>query len=252
MKSRDFCFWLQGYLEITAADASPMNEPLTSAQVNCIRKHLALVFVHEIDPTMSEPAPKTPHEQKLDAVYALLSARHPPPTMGDFKKLGRQKDIRPEIAALVARGNITREEVKDLRCNADEWNAIRLASDDDAFVDAFEYALKNCGNHARPITYEDSVVEIFAPDLLRRFALKRLELAAQVPVLLEAVEENLRRALKAEQEVAGLKKAYEAVDANWASAHAAAMDPIREACGDPDATVPDIVAMIRNLRLGEM
>ena len=46
MTSRDFCFWLQGFIEVS--------EPLTisNAQLDQIKKHLALVFAHEIDPPM--------------------------------------------------------------------------------------------------------------------------------------------------------------------------------------------------------
>lgn len=49
MTSRDFCFWLQGYFEITQVDEKP---GLTLAQVDLMRRHLALVFKHEIDPSM--------------------------------------------------------------------------------------------------------------------------------------------------------------------------------------------------------
>ena len=58
MTSRDFAFWLQGYLEI-AGDGVAM----TPAQVDVVRKHLAMVFVHEIDPSMPS--------KKLDEIHAL-------------------------------------------------------------------------------------------------------------------------------------------------------------------------------------
>lgn len=44
MYSQDFCFWLQGYFEIS--EATELNEK----QVEIIKNHLNLVFVHEIDP----------------------------------------------------------------------------------------------------------------------------------------------------------------------------------------------------------
>lgn len=53
MTSRDFCFWLQGYLEINDADATP-TQGLGPKQVECIQKHLALAFKHEIDPSMGD------------------------------------------------------------------------------------------------------------------------------------------------------------------------------------------------------
>ena len=45
MTSRDFCYWLQGHFEIAETDA------LTPKQVKMIKRHLALVFKHEIDPS---------------------------------------------------------------------------------------------------------------------------------------------------------------------------------------------------------
>jgi hypothetical protein len=42
MTSRDFCYWLQGFYEITGTDI--ISEP----QSKMIRRHLNLVFKHEI------------------------------------------------------------------------------------------------------------------------------------------------------------------------------------------------------------
>ena len=49
MTSRDFCFWFQGYLEI--------NNPTTigAKETEMIRRHLNLVFKHEIDPSIPDP-----------------------------------------------------------------------------------------------------------------------------------------------------------------------------------------------------
>lgn len=49
MKSRDFCYWLQGLLEV----ANP--ETLTKEQIQIIKNHLSMVFHHEIDPTFGGP-----------------------------------------------------------------------------------------------------------------------------------------------------------------------------------------------------
>lgn len=57
MTSRDFCFWLQGFFEIT-----DLRTPLSLEQQDVIKKHLAMVFVHEIDPSMPNP--------KLDQIHA--------------------------------------------------------------------------------------------------------------------------------------------------------------------------------------
>jgi hypothetical protein len=45
MKSRDFVYWLQGFIEI--ADPKELNED----QLKVIKSHLNMVFIHEIDPS---------------------------------------------------------------------------------------------------------------------------------------------------------------------------------------------------------
>lgn len=56
MTSRDFCFWLQGFFELS-------NEKyLDEKQTNLVKQHLAMVFVHEIDPSMPN--------KKLDQIHA--------------------------------------------------------------------------------------------------------------------------------------------------------------------------------------
>lgn len=45
MKSRDFCYWLQGYFELAG------EQGLTPKQTEMIKKHLSMVFIHEIDPS---------------------------------------------------------------------------------------------------------------------------------------------------------------------------------------------------------
>ena len=47
MTSRDFCFWLQGILEVTELDK--FNE----RQTHIIKTHLSLVFKHEINTDLS-------------------------------------------------------------------------------------------------------------------------------------------------------------------------------------------------------
>jgi hypothetical protein len=49
--SRDFCFWLQGFFELNAKPGE-MARGLTDDQAEMVRRHLALVFKHEIDPSM--------------------------------------------------------------------------------------------------------------------------------------------------------------------------------------------------------
>lgn len=79
--------------------------------------------------------------------------------------------IRPEIAALVKRGNITSAETKEIRCNSWEWEAMIPALDDEAFVERMQYALDNCfTRRERPYTtYNQAIEGLYAPELLRRY-----------------------------------------------------------------------------------
>jgi hypothetical protein len=54
MKASEFCYWLQGYFEISGS--SPQ-EPgaLNSQQSATIQRHLALVFKHDLDPQQGTP-----------------------------------------------------------------------------------------------------------------------------------------------------------------------------------------------------
>lgn len=44
MKAHEFCYWLQGLFEL----ASP--EALSAEQTATIKRHLDMVFIHDIDP----------------------------------------------------------------------------------------------------------------------------------------------------------------------------------------------------------
>lgn len=48
MNSRDFVYWLQGFMEL--ADPKSINEK----QTELIKRHLNMVFFHEIDPSFGE------------------------------------------------------------------------------------------------------------------------------------------------------------------------------------------------------
>lgn len=64
MKSVEFCYWLQGFFEISTASSSIELQGLTKDQTEMIKKHLQLVFVHEIDPSY----PKE-QQDKLNQVH---------------------------------------------------------------------------------------------------------------------------------------------------------------------------------------
>ena len=66
MTSRDFCFWLQGFFEI----AKPMQ--LGPNEIELIEKHLKLVFVHEIDPSMPNPKLDKIHAQQINPNTSLM------------------------------------------------------------------------------------------------------------------------------------------------------------------------------------
>ncbi len=61
MNSRDFCYWLQGVLEVSNVKDTGM----TPGQVDMIQAHLALVFTHEIDPSFGD----ADHQKKLNDIH---------------------------------------------------------------------------------------------------------------------------------------------------------------------------------------
>jgi hypothetical protein len=56
MTSRDFCYWLQGYFEIASLADSSTGQ-ITTAQADMIKRHLSMVFIHEIDPSIDQGNP---------------------------------------------------------------------------------------------------------------------------------------------------------------------------------------------------
>lgn len=68
MTSRDFAYWLQGYFEIACPTTAGENE------LSMIKKHLEMVFVHEIDPSHGDPE----EQAKLNAIHSPVA---PPTTM---------------------------------------------------------------------------------------------------------------------------------------------------------------------------
>lgn len=74
MTSRDFCFWLQGFFEI--GDSGATCQSLNADQITTIRRHLALVFKHEID--LAIEAEKPGSKPALDEIH---HGPFPPPRM---------------------------------------------------------------------------------------------------------------------------------------------------------------------------
>lgn len=75
-----------------------------------------------------------------------------------------------KIQALAKRGNVTRAEIAELRCNSWEWELLVPAMTDEALAQRVRHALDNSAHHKRPCTtYDQAIVELYAPELLRRF-----------------------------------------------------------------------------------
>lgn len=69
MKAVEFCYWLQGLFEL----GEPQS--LTAEQTALVKKHLDMVFIHEIDPSYPKPqqaALNQVHGTKLDSGQVLL------------------------------------------------------------------------------------------------------------------------------------------------------------------------------------
>ena len=63
MNTIDFCFWLQGYFELSN-DAG-----MSEAQIKTVREHLNLVFLHEIDQL---------RESQTTTIPSVLNSTHSP------------------------------------------------------------------------------------------------------------------------------------------------------------------------------
>lgn len=65
MKATEFCYWLQGMFELNPA------QELTAEQTDLIKRHLQMVFLHDIDKSYPADQQKTLydlHGQKPDGV----------------------------------------------------------------------------------------------------------------------------------------------------------------------------------------
>jgi hypothetical protein len=66
MTSRDFCYWLQGFMELSvASEQTGIHVGLTVEQTRLISRHLNLVFAHEIDPSQGPPF----HQAVLNQIH---------------------------------------------------------------------------------------------------------------------------------------------------------------------------------------
>ncbi len=100
--------------------------------------------------------------------------------------------VRQEIKDLIRRGNVTTEEIKTIRCNSWEWEALIPAMSDEAFVERMQYTLGNCAQRREfpCTTYDQALQWVWAPELLKRFGV-----AVQAAKTFEEVVDNVREAL---------------------------------------------------------
>lgn len=63
MKASEFCYWLQGYIEIGHDQMHEVG--LNREQVEIMKRHLALVFKHELDKEHGTPE----HQAELQAIH---------------------------------------------------------------------------------------------------------------------------------------------------------------------------------------
>ena len=107
--------------------------------------------------------------------------------MDDFDGLDENSNerIRLEIQNLIKRGNVTPAELSEIRCNSWEWEALVPAMNNEALVERTEHALENCsliGKRPFP-TYNESVMGLLAPELLKRFAVSTQETQTRADVI---------------------------------------------------------------------
>lgn len=65
MTAVNFAYWLQGFFEISDAASGGTPYVITTTQVNVIKNHLNMVFVHDIDPKMGDKE----HQDKLNKLH---------------------------------------------------------------------------------------------------------------------------------------------------------------------------------------
>ena len=91
MRARDFCYWLQGYLELDGVD-SPPTQGMSTAQVKVVAQHLSLVFKHDIDPS----AGSAEHQAELNAIHAGEEPPVPPHIALKLQELKKEMDDKLE------------------------------------------------------------------------------------------------------------------------------------------------------------
>lgn len=95
MTPRDFAYWLQGLFELTAATLPAGTLTLTPLQIDCIRKHIALVytthpgdaFVRSIEAVL-ERAPEAVEPLLAAHFEHVIDPAHPDPVKANAAHFG--------------------------------------------------------------------------------------------------------------------------------------------------------------------
>lgn len=95
-----------------------------------------------------------------------------------------ESHIKPEIRALIDRGNVTCLEWENLRMNSWERESIVPAMSNELLARTIRYALKNCNRRRVPASTYDEALQLYAEE-----AARRLEAAnAQIRDLLQFLQ----------------------------------------------------------------
>jgi hypothetical protein len=86
VKSRDFCFWLQGHFELNGT------APISAEKAAVIHSHLSLVFKHEIDPSAGSAA----HQAELNEIH------HGESVAGDMDAVAGASTVDPMMPPHIA------------------------------------------------------------------------------------------------------------------------------------------------------
>lgn len=76
MNTIDFCYWLQGFFELSECDH------LSEKQTTAIKNHLNLVFKHEIDPL---------RDSQTTTPIQVLNETHSPSKFNDYFPLNDER-----------------------------------------------------------------------------------------------------------------------------------------------------------------
>ena len=81
MTSRDFAYWLQGFFEIRDLEPEKGKRGMTTEQIELVRKHLNMVFKHDIDPSFGDDLPD------LTKIHSGIDSAFVPSDPFDFPRI---------------------------------------------------------------------------------------------------------------------------------------------------------------------